>query len=97
MEQDLHQRQRDKVQKKDQQYRNKIEKRVSFTRFSILLMMSGTEVDFGQEMSDTLTSAESKPIGTIEQELLPEVCEHRQTDILNENYSIDVRLFFYNK
>ena len=90
MEQDLHQRQRDKVQKKDQQYRNKIEKRVK-------LMMSGTEVDFGQEMSDTLTSAESKPIGTIEQELLPEVCEHRQTDILNENYSIDVRLFFYNK
>ena len=53
MEQDLHQRQRDKVQKKDQQYRNKIEKRVK-------LMMSGTEVDFGQEMSDTLTSAESK-------------------------------------
>ena len=53
MEQDFHQRQRDKVQKKDQQYRNKVEKRVK-------LMMSGTEVDFGQELSDTLASAEAK-------------------------------------
>ena len=53
MEQDLHQRQRDKVQKKEQQYRNKIEKRVK-------LMISGTEVDVGQELSDTPTSVESK-------------------------------------
>ena len=45
------------MQREDQQYHDKIETRVT-------LMMSGTEVDFGQELSDTLDSAETK-LGTI--------------------------------
>ena len=32
---------------------------------------------------------------TIEQELRPAVCEHRQTDRYKENYSIDIRIILY--
>ncbi len=45
------------MQREDQQCHDKIETRVT-------LMMSSTEVDFGQELSDTLDSAETK-LGTI--------------------------------